>query len=256
MSTPLAKLIPTATMIAILGYLCWSYLELGIPASSPPSKLPEVTAEMLHPKVPEETDRDPFGESLKFEMTEHSEATGRTKTKPGAGTGATPAAGPRTAAPAATQPGAAQGTKAARPVAGTGTAGAKGGGEAGNRPRGVVEVKTALRTADNLVLNATLLHGGERSALINGRVYRQGEAIEESGTGSPQRVAEIHHHLVVLECEGQQLQLRYAEMSSGDKPPGRNPGGARQAGPRASAEKNTRGKPANAAPTKPQRSAP
>jgi hypothetical protein len=256
MSTPLAKLIPTATLIAILGYLCWSYLDQGIPASSPPNKLPEVAADLLRPKVPDETDRDPFGESLKFEMGEHFDAKGHSKTRPGVGTAATPAAVPRTAGAAAAQPGAAEGTGAARPVAAAKAAGAKAGGDAGDRSRGVVEVRTAVRTADNLVLNATLLYGAERSALINGRVYRQGDAIEESGTGSPQRVAEIHQHLVVLECDGQPLHLRYADMPSGDKPAGRNPGGARPAGSRASAEKNARAKPADSSRAKPPRSAP
>ena len=63
------------------------------------------------------------------------------------------------------------------------------------------------RSMAELVLNATILSGEKRLAMINGHAYRPGEAIVASDPAAQLRVAEIHHHRVVLEREGKRVDL-------------------------------------------------
>ena len=69
-----------------------------------------------------------------------------------------------------------------------------------------------------LVLNATLLYGEQRIAMINGRAYRTGEPLAASDSATQLRVAEIHHHRVVLENDGRLVDLTYSDKPAGTKP--------------------------------------
>jgi hypothetical protein len=63
---------------------------------------------------------------------------------------------------------------------------------------------------DQLVLDATIIHGDRRLALINGQVCGPGDAVVVSGlTTEPCTVAEITAHKVLLTFRGETLQLEY-----------------------------------------------
>jgi hypothetical protein len=63
---------------------------------------------------------------------------------------------------------------------------------------------------DQLVLDATIIHGDRRLALINGQVCGPGDAVAVSGlTTEPCTVTEITAHKVLLTFRGETLQLEY-----------------------------------------------
>jgi hypothetical protein len=206
MNGPWAKLVPTAALIAIIGYLSMPYFDAP-PANPAPSKRLKLAADDLRPAAPPATERDPFGGSVRFEMGEaNHEESGRT-TK---GNQAT-AGKPGQASPG---PGGSSAGKTAAIEAKTGRTDV-----ADPTKRATTEVKTADRTANTeLVLNATLLHGQKRHAFINGRSYKPGESLDPSDSPTPCIVAEIHHHYVVLERDGRRVDLNYSDESASSKP--------------------------------------
>jgi hypothetical protein len=70
-----------------------------------------------------------------------------------------------------------------------------------------------------LTLNATFLRGSRRLAMINSQLYAQGEPLAQ-GDGSAARyvVSEVHPHKVMLERQGQILELNYADTASKSDP--------------------------------------
>jgi hypothetical protein len=197
MPESLAKLIPSAVLIAILGYLSWPYFDPAPAGNGSSGKLPEVAADLLRPAAPPATKRDPFGNSVRFELGEtKNEKSGRRTT------------GNK---PAGAKPGK---TSHAQ----SGAAGKSKAGEAATHSASATEVKTADRnTMASLVLNATLLDGQKSIALINGRAYRPGEALATSGSEKAPVLVEIHHHGVILLCEGKPVELRYPDTPAGAK---------------------------------------
>ena len=221
MPGPMAKFAPTTVLVATFGYLGWSYFAVS-PSPVPISKPPQITADMLRPAEPEETKRDPFGESVRFELGETKSAKlgfnrnqakfsdAKPQGKPGTtrsqvGSQKTGDASMNTAAIAnggpATQPPA---HRAARRAASTGSNNTSASTAHGN-------TVSADATLANLVLGATLLDGTDRVAMINNRAYRPGEPVDESTSEPGFRVAEIHHHYVVLSRAGQLIQLTYRD---------------------------------------------
>jgi hypothetical protein len=207
MNGPWAKLIPTAALIAIIGYLSLPYFDASPANTAPPAKRLKLAADDLRPTAPPGTERDPFGGSVRFEMGDaHHEESGRI-TK-----GNQPTGGKLGQALPSPSGGAAAKTAASE---------AKMGKAAAGDPTklSATEVKTADRTANtDLVLTATLLHGEQRHALINGRSYQPGEVLDGPDSQTPYTVAEIHHHHVVLERDGSRVDLNYPDESVGPKP--------------------------------------
>jgi hypothetical protein len=76
--------------------------------------------------------------------------------------------------------------------------------------------KTAAEVRDSgLVLNATCIVGQQRMAIINGRVYKEKEAIERRGDEAGSCVVtDILPHKVLLSYQGQTLQLSYADAAA------------------------------------------
>lgn len=81
--------------------------------------------------------------------------------------------------------------------------------------KGSTEKVATDADAASLVLNATCIVGQHRMAFINGRVYREKEAIQtESEDGVSWVVTEILPHKVLLSYQGVPLQLTYANANS------------------------------------------
>jgi hypothetical protein len=90
----------------------------------------------------------------------------------------------------------------ARPAAGGGSVKVGKKGSAGKTAGDIRE--------SGLVLNATCIVGKQRMAIINGRVYKEKEAIQRSGDESASCVViDIHPHKVLLSYQGETLQLGY-----------------------------------------------
>ena len=108
------------------------------------------------------------------------------------------------------------GSPGAKP-AGAGAVGtaATGAGVVGSA--GSAGAKTADPDLAGLVLNATCITRNQRTAIINGRVYRQKDKIDvPNAANSPYVLAEILPHKVVLECRGKRLPLGYPNTASPD----------------------------------------
>ena len=83
----------------------------------------------------------------------------------------------------------------------------------------VQKTKTASAPVDmretGLVLNATCIVGQERMAIINGRVYKEKEAVERPGEEAGSCiVTEIFPHKVLLSYQGQTMQLGYVNATA------------------------------------------
>lgn len=70
-----------------------------------------------------------------------------------------------------------------------------------------------------LTLNATFLHGSRRVAMINSQLYAQGEALAQGDSTAAQYVvSEVHPYKVMLERQGQIVELNYADTGSKSDP--------------------------------------
>lgn len=85
-------------------------------------------------------------------------------------------------------------------------------GKPGKKMNAVAKV-AALRSS-GLVLTGTCIMGNERMAVINGKVYKEKEAIPQAGdeTGAC-IVTSILPHKVLLSYQGETLQLGYVDIA-------------------------------------------
>ncbi len=60
-----------------------------------------------------------------------------------------------------------------------------------------------------LALKGTFLSGERRLAMINDRIYAEGEALKSGTLKSPVLIAEIHADTVLLKHQGAQVELKY-----------------------------------------------
>ena len=167
----------------------------------------DLSESQLHPPQLPETERDPFGNSVRFVLGEvKKEAPGRGKG------GAAAAAG--SAKPGIKETDAKADDTA--PAAGK-TVDAKKADPSAPATKEVTEVRTSATTNNeqalaDLVLSATLVNGNKCVALINGRQYHSGDRLDLS---TPiLTVAEIHHHHVVLSGEGTKVDLKYSDAEA------------------------------------------
>jgi hypothetical protein len=242
MQGPLGKLIPLSTLLVVLGYLCWPHFETPPTPEGPSTTLPKVTDSMLRPGQPPASVRDPFGDSVRFEIGEIDESRSakrtpgprskdKTATDASRTTGTTPLKKVESADTATPPP------RQTAPVASAGTTALATRGAAPQTRTSASAVSNEPTTG--LVLNATLLFGDERIAMINGRAYKQGDSVESVGADEPPVLRQIHHHSVIVSRAGQVATLHYPNTSSqptarqGAAPPGgtRNVSSRRPAAP-------------------------
>jgi hypothetical protein len=108
--------------------------------------------------------------------------------------------------------------------------------------RPTVSKTEAGNLLSGLSLNATMIRGRNRSALINGSIYREGEPLKlASATAVPLKIAQVYPDKVLLQCADQTLVLTYGTRDS--KPAGASPSMPR---PNATEQKATKPKPKTA----------
>lgn len=204
MAVSIGKMAPTAIFVAAVGYFCWPYLsptdanaildEAGQPV--------DINVALLAPKITAAPGRDPFGikvevppesEDQKAELEENPEEKSDDKSEES--TSAT-----KMVEVTPTEPNG-QPDKPANPD---------------HTPPAVAEAPIAAvqepldLSLTGLALNATFLRGSRRSAMINSQFYSEGETLEPSGPNVlPFVVAKIFQHHVLLECQGQTVELTY-----------------------------------------------
>lgn len=209
MTAILGKFAPCAIVLAAVTYCCWPYLEDAgqRTAAGDDKKLPEIAANVLAPKIKPAPGRDPFG------MTGNVDLFKVVDTKAGK---------KETTAQAY-----------ASGKAGIGAAGDRTKGEAGEKPAKEVDpevLKKATRNnliaaKNNLTLMATIVRGERRAAMINGQRFKEGETLERANSNVRMvKLAKILHKQVILEQQGQTIELGYpdpfAKAATGAAQPG------------------------------------
>jgi hypothetical protein len=182
MNTLLVKVVPTAVVLAVGGYVVWPYLGPGgggeaapgpAVAAAKPAKANayEIPPELLRPAPVPPPARDPFDdpeerralvrEAVRQRLKDVvKQLEGRRRTRPS--------------------------------VPGQG-----GRGGAVDGP------------LSGLTLNATYIQGGRAAAVINGRVYRPGQHVADGGDPDALVLAEVRLHSIVLRQHGRDLELKY-----------------------------------------------
>jgi hypothetical protein len=219
MNGPLGKLIPISALLVVLGYLCWPHFETPPTPEGPSTNLPKVTDSLLRPGQPPAIARDPFGDSVPFEIGEIDEERSARRAPPHrakGGAARTAATAPSKGTPgnAITKP---TENATTRPAQDASTSPPGGAGSAPSRavPQTLTAGKsTADEPTTGLVLNATLLYGDQQIAMINGRAYKPGDAVESAGSADPPVIRQIDHHSVVVSRAGQVGTLQYSNTSS------------------------------------------
>ena len=151
MAISVAKLVPSATVLAAVAYAVWPTVSIALWPPPPPAAegVPDLLAALSAPKLPPLPPRDPFSGKLISQRRPVIVPTSTLAKKPAA----------------QTIPDAAQRARQA--------AAAK---SASTRPR-----PSAPETLRGFTLQATFIIGDQRMAVINGRVYAVGDAL---GVGS------------------------------------------------------------------------
>jgi hypothetical protein len=213
------KLIPSSIVLAVAGFCTWSTLSDPDPGGKETKgKLPEVTLTMLSPTITPAPERDPFkspGEAQPSVL-----AKLRIK-EPTTGPNARPVAGSQGGGSFP-----AQNDRIARVVEALGDALTL---QRGTFPLSTAKAVPKVNLAELLArldLNATSVRGADRVAVINGRIYRQGEALE----GTPNvLLAQVLPGRVRLECQGDRAELSFPEIHGSTPTPNSLPTAPRPA---------------------------
>lgn len=177
MAPLMARLGPTAAVLAVVGYLCCPPAGVPDARGKAEDKIPTVTHGLLAAVAAPDPSRDPFG--LK-------------DAPPPPRKGKAPR--PRAPAPAG-------GAAAGRP-----------GLKAAGRGKAPVDLAALVR---GLSLKAICAHEGGGTALIDGRLYSQGDTLPGAGKEAVGLlVARVYPDRVLLEHEGQTAELKFSDRGT------------------------------------------
>lgn len=196
MGFSIGKSAPTVAVVSVVSYCVWSSassLPLG-GAEGQDAKTPRIAAAQLSPRILPPPGRDPFRalDAAGPAQTAASPAPGQTKAKLPGTTGK--AAGGTAARPAPPRTAAVPRTAAA----------ARGRQD---------PASVATRV---LSLNAISICGGQRAAIINGRLYAPGATLlAQDQSASPNVVREILPDRVLLESKGRTSELTFSNTATG-----------------------------------------
>lgn len=185
MAMTAGQMVPTVLVLAMGGYCCWPYLggESRRAGTEAAGKLPELTAALLSPSIDPTPDRDPFR--------------------------AAPAIQPDAIGIAA---------KSIEPDAIGSAAAPSEDSEAAEGSSAEPETASPANLSV-LTLNATFLRGSRRLAMINSQLYAQGEPLAQGeSSAAPYVVSEVYPDKVMLERQGQTVELNYADTGSKSDP--------------------------------------
>ncbi len=185
MSISAGSVVPPAVVLAVAGWSCWTIVEASAPPPAKPKPV-ESAAGLLEPELGTRTERDPF--ALPGEPEPESKAV---------------AANGKGKAEAVESPAA----RLRRLVADL------------NARLLAVRAAEARRAASrdrlaHLPLAATSIHGDRRTAIIAGRVYAQGEAIEGTDPAlGPVVLAEVRPRDILLRSAVGEVVVGFPETS-------------------------------------------
>ncbi|HWE37895.1 MAG TPA: hypothetical protein VG406_15100 [Isosphaeraceae bacterium] len=224
MKVSVAQVGPPAVALAVVGLCAWPYLGPSAKEEAAEAeKLPEIAAPLLAPKLGRPPTRDPFkapGEPqpdmLALANLKPSGAPARGPAKAAAGA----AAGPRrepTAAAAPTAPGPGPRTKP----------------DGAETPKPARDEDGEPPSLGGLILNATIVQPYRRFAMIDGKVYAEGDVLRVPGVG-PARLLRIEHNRALFVARGKPAELTFRAAPSRPAAGGGAPGPASNiaAGPR------------------------
>jgi hypothetical protein len=193
MSISAGSVLPPAVVLAVAGWSCWTIVEASAPPPARPKPV-ESAAGLLEPEFGPPTERDPF------------------------------------ALPGEPEPEMAKGVAAKAPES-----------PAARLRRLMADLNArllAVRAAEarraatrdrlaHLPLTATSIHGDRRTAMIAGRVYVQGEAIEGTDPALGAVVlAEVRPGDILLRSSAGDVEVRFAESSARSTLASRRPAAA------------------------------
>jgi len=187
MAISVGKLLPRAVVVGFVAVACWPTLTkfLAKEESKPPEILPELTAATLAPKMPPLPTRDPFGASA--------------------------APGSSTAKDLASAAAKLAGSKSSTKLGSSSD-------KIGQRGGGSAAAKAANKPVDplsGLTLDGTCVMGEQRLAVINGCLYAPQEKLSaDKSATSPYQVVDVFPYKVLLEHNGQILELGYSNVAS------------------------------------------
>lgn len=205
MGMSLAKIAPSAIMMAAVGYCCWPYLEQPSMTTGPkePSKPIEISDALLSPEIGTKNDRDPFG--VKGLAQADDKGKGADKNKPGAD-----GKGPGGAKPDAEKLAGDKKPLTAAELEAERLAAAK---------KALAEVEEAVQ---KLTLNATYISTRQRTAIINSRLYTEGEFMRHPDEKiKSMLVAKVLPHKVVMQLNGLSVDLGYPNPKQKPKSSGK-----------------------------------
>lgn len=192
MDIPLDKAVPRAIAAAVVVYCLWPILTsfFAKPKANTPEKLPELTAAMLSPKLPPHPERNPF---VIHDCTSNSDSADRE----------TNSQYPARAA------GSTQSTRTAYSAQRASAGGGRSGGKFS------VDSNSGGNRDGNPVLEATLIAGNQRVAVINGRVYSKNDRLHFPRlSNSPCVIVGVQPYKVLLKCaNGKTATLTYSNAN-------------------------------------------
>lgn len=187
MSIPIEKLAPTAIIMAAIAWCCGPYMDgstSGIGVED--ARLPEITEALLSPAINPVCQRDPFqptcpGDTVSEEDKGPAEPPDKAMEPP-------PAESPPPRAIYAT------------PTVPTG-------------PTPEVLIAQVLR---QITLDATYIQGNRRVAVINGRIFREGDVLARCGSSKePCTVQRVFRDRVRIQYRGRNTEFGYRGPSVG-----------------------------------------
>ncbi|MDG3007709.1 hypothetical protein [Paludisphaera mucosa] len=172
-------LVPPMIALAATGWAVWPYLESPVPSPISRTRVAEISSDSLATVPGRTPDRDPFSFTGSSAADESADAT---KSGPG---GRAPKARPADAI-------------------------LKVG-------RAEVDILAAL--PGKVSLSATSIHDSRRMAVLNGRVYAEGESVQGLDAPGPVVLAAIHPASVGLRYGGKDVEIAFPASSTMTRPP-------------------------------------
>ncbi|NQT13396.1 MAG: hypothetical protein HQ582_11640 [Planctomycetes bacterium] len=187
MSVPIEKFAPTAITMAAVAWCCWPHMNGATPRiGAEEAALPEITQALLSPTINSVCQRDPFQPTSLGDTASEKDTV--------------PAEPPDNATelPAAESP-------PTRPIYAPPTA--------STEPAPEVLIAQVLR---QLALNATYIQGDRRVAVINGRIFREGDVLARCGSSKePCTVQRVFRDRVRIQYRGRNTEFGYRGPSVG-----------------------------------------
>lgn len=205
MALTFANIAPSAIMMAAVGYCCWPYLEQPTLTTAPKevAKPIEISDALLSPNIGSKNDRDPFGMKGLVKADDKGKASDKNQPGDGRGSGGAKTNGDTLAGDK--KPPTAAELEAERLAA---------------AKKALEEVQEAVQ---KLTLNATYISSRRRTAMINSRLYSEGEHMRHPDDKvKSMQIAKVLPHKVIMQMNGLSVELGYPNPKQKTKTPAKS----------------------------------